>query len=67
MGVAFSRDEFPDTGRTDDLTFFWMGLSRQIQPRVSGSLDYRRSQNDSNQSASNYAENSVTAVLQMRF
>jgi uncharacterized protein (PEP-CTERM system associated) len=44
-----------------------MGLTRQFQPRLSGTLGYRRQQNDSNQSASSYTENAVFASLQMRF
>ncbi len=67
LGAAYSRNESPDTGRIDNLTYVGMGLTRQFQPRLSGSLNYRRQQNDSNQSASSYTENAVFATLQMKF
>jgi len=67
LGGAYSRNELPNTGQINRLTFVLMGLTRQFQPRLSGSLSYRRQQNVSNQSASDYTENSVSATLQMRF
>lgn len=67
LGAGYTRNEFPDIARVDDLTEIRMGLTRQFQPRLSGSLNYRRQQNDSNQSASSYTENAVFATLQMRF
>ena len=44
-----------------------MGLTRQFQPRLSGSLNYRLQQNDSNFVGSDYTENAVFATLRMRF
>ncbi len=67
LGGAYSRNELPGTGQINNLTFVGMGLTRQFRPRLSGSLNYRRQQNDSNQSASSYTENAVLATLQMRF
>jgi uncharacterized protein (PEP-CTERM system associated) len=67
LGGAYSRNEFPGTRQIDNLTFVGMGLTRQFQPRLSGSLNYRRQHNDSNQSASSYTENAVLATLLMRF
>jgi uncharacterized protein (PEP-CTERM system associated) len=62
---TYSRNEFPDTGRIDNLLVLGMSLSRQFQPRLSGSLNYRRQQNDANQSGASYTENAVFATLQM--
>ena len=67
LGGTYSRNEFPDISRIDNLSYVGMGLTRQFQPRLSGSLNYRRQQNNSNQSASSYTENAVLATLQMRF
>lgn len=67
LGVGYTRNEFPDISRSDNLSFVRMGLSRQFEPRLSGSLNYRRQHNDSDQSASSYTENVVLATLQMRF
>ena len=67
LGAAYTRNEFPGTGQTNHLTYVGMGLTRQIQPRLSGSLNYRWQHNDSNVSASSYTENAVFATLTMRF
>ena len=67
LGVAYSRNETPGTGQIDNLAYVGMGLTRQFQPRLSGSLNYRRQQNDSNVSASSYTENAVFATLKLRF
>jgi len=67
LGAGHTRNEFLDSNRVDDLTYIRMGFTRQFQPRLSGSLNYRRQQNDSNQSASSYTENAVLATLRMRF
>ena len=65
LGAAYTRRKFP--GREDDLTSVSMGLTRQFQPRFSGSLSYRRLQNDSNLSTSEYTENAVIGTVQIRF
>jgi len=67
LGAVYTRREFPDIARADDLTEIRMGLSRQFPSRLSGSLNYRRRQNNSNQSAFSYTENAVFATLQKRF
>ena len=67
VGVGYSRNETPGLGREDDLTFIRLNLTRQFQPRVSGSLNFRRLKNDSNQGGAGYTENAVSAVLGMRF
>ena len=67
VSVAYTRNEFPSLTREDDLTFIRLNLTRQFQPRVSGSLNFRRLKNDSNQGGAGYTENAVSAVLGMRF
>ncbi len=65
LGGTYSREEFPDINRVDHLIYLGLGVTRQFQPRVSGSLGFRRQQNDSNQSAFGYTENAVFATLGM--
>jgi uncharacterized protein (PEP-CTERM system associated) len=67
MGAGYSRNEFLDRDRVDNVAYFRVGLARQFQPRLVGSLFVRRQQNDSSQSAFSYTENSATAALQVRF
>jgi uncharacterized protein (PEP-CTERM system associated) len=67
LGAAYRRSESPNTGEISYLTNVMMGLTRQFQPRLSGSLNYRLQRNDSNISASDYTEHAVFASLNMRF
>ncbi len=67
LGAGFIRREFLDIDRVDDLTVFRMGLTRQFQPHLSGSLTYRRQDNESNQTGLSYTENAGTASLRMTF
>jgi len=67
MTAAYSRNEFLDTGQSNNLVSAGMGLTRQFQPWFTGSLNYRRQQSDSDQGALNYTENAVLATLHMRF
>lgn len=66
MRAAYSRNDLVDTKEVDNVLYFGMGLSRQFEPRLSGSVSYRRQHSDSNISAS-YTENAVIAAVQMRF
>ena len=67
LNGAYSRIETPFTGQTDRVTYIGMVLTRQFEPGLSGTLGYRRQQNDSNFGASSYTENAGFASLQMRF
>jgi uncharacterized protein (PEP-CTERM system associated) len=67
LGGAYNRIETPATGVIDDFAVVGLGITRQFQPRISGSLAYRRQQKDSNFSATNYTENAGIATLQARF
>ena len=67
LDASYRRNESPSTGEISYLTHVTMGLSRQFQPRLSGSLSYRFQQNDSNFSGSDYTENAVLATLRLGF
>ena len=67
LGGAYSRYEYPDVNRVDNFTYAGMGLTRQIEPRLSGSLSYRWQQNKSNESNSSYTENAVFATFEQKF
>lgn len=67
LGAGYARTEFLGPARVDDRRFIQMSLLRQFQPRVSGALNYRRQQNDSNQNEFSYTENAVFATVQIRF
>lgn len=67
LGAAYTRNETPITGEIAYFTYVGLGLTRQFQPRLSGSLSYRLQQNDSNFNGSDYRENAVIATLRMRF
>jgi uncharacterized protein (PEP-CTERM system associated) len=66
-GGGYSRNEFLDTGRVDDLGYATLGLTRQFRPKLTGALAYRWRRNDSNLAGSSYEENAVTATLKMTF
>jgi uncharacterized protein (PEP-CTERM system associated) len=67
LNGAYSRIETPFTGQIDHRTYVGLALNRQFQPRFSGTLGYRRQQNDSNFGSSDYTENAGYVSLQMRF
>ena len=67
MGGTYTRNEIPGVARIDNITYVGMGLTQKFLPRVSGSLNYRRQHNDSNQSLASYTENAVFATLKLRF
>jgi uncharacterized protein (PEP-CTERM system associated) len=66
--VGRHRSEFLDSGQVDDFAYLRAGLSRQFQPRVSGSLYYRLQTKDSTQGVgAEYRENAAVASLLMTF
>jgi uncharacterized protein (PEP-CTERM system associated) len=67
MQLLSGRREFVDTGRIDDQVIARLALSRQFQPRITGSLAYRWQDNKSNQSGLDYTENAVIASVRARF
>jgi uncharacterized protein (PEP-CTERM system associated) len=67
LAAGWTRREFLDIDRVDDLTTFQMGFTRQFQPRLSGTLSYRWQDNSSNQVGSDYTENAGIATLRAQF
>lgn len=67
VDVGYTRSDFSGIGREDSLKFIRFTLTHQFQPKLSGSLNYHRLQNDSSQSGAGYTENAVSAALNMRF
>jgi uncharacterized protein (PEP-CTERM system associated) len=65
--AGYTRNEFPGLSREENLKFIRLGLTRQFQPRLSGTLSFHRLQNDSDQSGGSYTENAVSAALNMGF
>jgi uncharacterized protein (PEP-CTERM system associated) len=54
--------------RDDDTYSFSIGINRQFQPKLNGSLIYRHQRRESSDSASaDFSENSLTATVTMRF
>jgi uncharacterized protein (PEP-CTERM system associated) len=67
VSASYTRNESPGLNREDNLKNINLSLSHQFQPRLSGSLTYRWSQNNSNQVGAGYKENAVVAAGNMRF
>ena len=64
---GYTRSEFLESGQVNDFVYFQAGLTRQFQPRVSGSLSYRLQDQKSSGGGSEYRENAGIASLLMRF
>jgi len=65
--ATYRRNEFSNTTEVAKLTDITMGLTRQFQPRLFGSVGYRFQQRDSNFVGNNYTENAVIATLRATF
>ncbi len=57
----------PANNREDDFWNIGLTLTRRFQPDVSGSLELRHQQRDSNLNNQDYTENALAARLNMRF
>lgn len=67
LNTGFSNTLFRDRGREDNLKFIRVGLRQQLQPKVTGTVDYRHVQRDSDAASGNYKENALTAGITIRF
>ena len=65
--AGHTRSEFSSLAREDKLSYVRLGITKQFQPKLSGTVDLRRLKNESNQAGSGYTENAVSAALRMRF
>jgi uncharacterized protein (PEP-CTERM system associated) len=64
-GYTKSRSISTDTASTSRT--FLLGLTRQFQPKVNGSLNLRHNEQDTNLGSGNYRENAIIATLHMTF
>jgi len=55
------------TAREDDLLSLSLGLSHEFAEDLNGALIFRHIQRDSNVARSDYEENRLTALVNMRF
>jgi uncharacterized protein (PEP-CTERM system associated) len=67
LEAGYTRSELRGSGQVDDFVYLQAGLTRQFQPRVSGSLYYRIQNKDSTQTGAEYTENSGVASLLVTF
>jgi len=67
LQAGYTRSQFLDSGQVDDFVYLQAGLTRQFQPRVSGSLSYRLQDQKSTQAGADYRENAGIASLLMTF
>lgn len=65
ISAAYTRNR--SSSQTDYDKSIRLGITRQIQPRLSGSVEFRRLMHDSSLSSSAYIENAATASLLMKF
>lgn len=66
--VAYTRTSSPATGREDNFKRLRIGLTRQLQPKVNGTIELRHNELDSNQGSSlGYKENSLLASINIIF
>lgn len=64
---GMSRNEESTVGRSDDLWNLGLVVARQFSPKMTGSVEVRHQERDSNQVGDDYSENSVAARLNMTF
>ena len=67
VSVGYSRNTYSDIDREDRDKYLKIGVTRQIQPKITASLDYRRLQRDSTLSGNDYRENAIMVALHMTF
>ena len=65
--IAYTVNRFPGTGRVDDLPGASVGVSKQFQPRLLGTLRYRWQALNSTDAGLDYKENSIAATLRLEF
>lgn len=57
----------PGTARDDNIYTASVGISRQFQPKLTGTLFFRHQQRESNSNTQDFSANSLTATVSMRF
>ncbi len=67
ISTGFTQSRSLATGLTTDTNTFRASLTRQFQPKLKGTLEYRRLQQEFNQVGRDIRENAVSAALLMTF
>jgi uncharacterized protein (PEP-CTERM system associated) len=67
ISAGVSQVEFEDEDRTDDLWDVRLVLTRRFQTKLSGSLELRHQERDSDINEDSYEENALTARVNMTF
>jgi uncharacterized protein (PEP-CTERM system associated) len=65
--AGYARNEFLDTVRVDEYSSLRAGITREFQPRISGSLSVRRQESQSTLGLNVYVEHAVVAAVQTKF
>lgn len=63
LGAGLTHNVFPDLSRTDDHRFITLGVTRKLEKKLTGSLDFRHALRNSSDSQSDYVENTLTGRL----
>jgi len=67
IGAIYIKSNILATGQEDETKTFRVGLTKQIQPKLNGAVNFRHVERTSNQIGSEYRENAIIASLLMRF
>jgi uncharacterized protein (PEP-CTERM system associated) len=67
MSLGYNRSETPGLAREDERRYLRATYVHQFTPKMSGSLNYHRLENESTSASGSYLENQVSALLQMKF
>ncbi|MEO1766719.1 TIGR03016 family PEP-CTERM system-associated outer membrane protein [Thiobacter aerophilum] len=65
--ASFTRNRFTVLNRTDNLKVFNLGLARSFNPQLTGSLNLRHQQRDSDVAGADFRENAVIGTLNYQF
>ena len=67
VGVGVDEYRYRNVDRDDKLKYVRLGLRHQLRPKITGSIDLRRVERDSNDAAATYKENAISAAVFVRF
>ncbi len=67
VSLGYTRSDSRTTGVRDNNKTFRAAVSRDLQPKMKATLEYRRLQKDSTSSLSNFQENAISVFLLLGF
>ena len=67
FSVGADKNHFRTIDRDDEFKYVSLGLRHQLQPKITGAIDYRRVERDSTDASANYTENAISAAVNIRF